>query len=125
MASFKGVSPSHKTERHIDETDSALTSDPFLFIVGQEKTEFHAHSDVISRLSSSLSTLVHGNMVEARNHTAILEDVDEDLFACFIQYAYTGNYSEPVVANSLLYGNMAHVDHSSGETGKTFEDLGT
>lgn len=101
---------------------STLTSPAWLFIVGEERTEFHVHRDVVSRLSTTLAPLMHSNMPDVRNGTVILEDVDVDLFACFIQYAYTGDYAEPTAIKHLTCGDTIHADHIDNATGKKFDD---
>lgn len=41
---------------------------------------------------------------------AVLEDVEENLFAYFIQYLYISAHSEPTVSNSSMYGNGVPVE---------------
>jgi len=54
-----------------------------------------AHSAAISRLSRTLDTLVNGPMTEAQTRFATLDDVREDTFVLFCQFAYTGDYETP------------------------------
>ena len=50
------------------------------------------HSALIAHHSKPLGVLVNGNMSEAKEGCAFLEDVDERTFVRFSQYAYTGDY---------------------------------
>lgn len=52
------------------------------------------HSAIVARQSRVLDTLINGSFSEASEGHATLESVDEQTFVSFIQYAYTGNYSE-------------------------------
>lgn len=50
------------------------------------------HSALIAHHSKALGVLGYGNMSEAKEGCALLEDVDERTFVQFSQYAYTGDY---------------------------------
>jgi hypothetical protein len=54
---------------------------------------------LIANQSKPLSRLVNGQMSEAKEECARLEDVDERTFGRFIRYAYTGDYlsAEPAI----------------------------
>ena len=71
---------------------SVLASLPFRFLVGSDRKLFMIHSALIAHHSKPLGVLVNGNMSEAKEGCAMLEDVDERTFLRFSQYAYTGDY---------------------------------
>lgn len=73
---------------------SVATSKPFCFSVGPEKREFTMHSALVASQSAALDRLVNGGFKEAQENYAELESVDEETFALFVQYAYTGQYGE-------------------------------
>ena len=64
----------------------------FIFNVDPEKVPIVVHSIAISRLSRILNTLVNGFMIEAQTRLVTLDDVQEDTFTLFCQFAYTGDY---------------------------------
>ncbi|KXX80954.1 Rho-related BTB domain-containing protein 3 [Madurella mycetomatis] len=74
--------------------EKIASSKLFKFFVGPERREFMVHSAIVARQSRVLNTLVNGNFSEAPEGHATLESVDEQTFVSFIQYAYTGDYSE-------------------------------
>lgn len=53
------------------------------------------HAELVAHHSKPLSKLVNGQMIEAKEGCACLEDVDEDTFTRFGQYAYTLDYPVP------------------------------
>lgn len=69
-----------------------MASELFRFTVGPQRREFTIHSALVARQSRALDTLVNGGFAEARNKHAVLESVDEETFALFTQYAYSGKY---------------------------------
>ena len=69
-----------------------MASELFRFAVGPQRREFTIHSALVARQSPALDTLVNGAFAEARNKHAALESVDEETFALFTRYAYSGNY---------------------------------
>jgi len=72
---------------------SIATSKPFRFTIGTTKREFTIHSALVASQSPALDRLVNGSFKEAQEYHAELESVDEETFALFVQYAYTGQYS--------------------------------
>jgi len=72
--------------------DSIFSSPPFKFLVGPDQKLFIIHSGLIANHSKPLSRLVNGEMSEAKEECARLEDVDEGTFGRYIRYAYTGDY---------------------------------
>ncbi|TWU72579.1 hypothetical protein ED733_002482 [Metarhizium rileyi] len=75
--------------------EAIASSEPFRFLVGPRKREFTIHSAVVANQSRSLDRLVNGEFVEGNDKTVRWEDVDEETFLCFWQYAYTGDYDVP------------------------------
>ncbi|KAJ9653420.1 hypothetical protein H2201_009145, partial [Coniosporium apollinis] len=69
-----------------------IASTPFKFLVGQDRKLFTVHAALVAHHSKSLSVLVDGHMLEAKEGCVLLEDVDEYTFVRFSQYAYTGDY---------------------------------
>ncbi|EXJ88778.1 hypothetical protein A1O3_01842 [Capronia epimyces CBS 606.96] len=70
-------------------------SHPFQFLVGPEKRSIYIHSGLVQQHSQTLDTLVRGGMVEANEQCATLEDIDEETFIRFVEFAYTGDYLVP------------------------------
>ncbi|KAI9762719.1 MAG: hypothetical protein M1840_001186 [Geoglossum simile] len=73
--------------------DRIISSAPFKFLVGPENKPFMVHAALVSHHSRPLDVLMNGEMLEAREGCACLEDVDEETFVRFSQYLYTGDYS--------------------------------
>ena len=67
--------------------------------MGSEKRPFTVHAAVIAYHSKALGAMINGSMAEAREGCAVLEDVDEQTFVRFSEYAYTGDYpvAEPII----------------------------
>jgi hypothetical protein len=74
---------------------SIFRSRQFLFVVGENKAEFTVHADIIGKQSQALNSLVNGSMTEASGGKATFEDIQEDTFIRFCQFAYTGDYVTP------------------------------
>ena len=70
-----------------------IRSKTFTFFIGPERKSYTLHSKLIAHHSISLGVLIDGPMSEAKQGSAVLEDVDEDTFARFCQFLYTGYYS--------------------------------
>ncbi|GIZ37863.1 hypothetical protein CKM354_000129400 [Cercospora kikuchii] len=68
------------------------TTKPFRFIVGSNAVEFFVHPAVIVQHSEPLAKLMHGDMREAREGQARIEEVDENTFARFVEFCYTKDY---------------------------------
>ena len=71
---------------------SVLASTPFKFLIGRSRKLFTVHAALIAHHSKPLDILVNGDMSEAKEGCALLDDVDEYTFVRFSQYAYTGDY---------------------------------
>ena len=66
-------------------------STPFRFIV--EGKSLYIHADLVSLHSKPLDRMINGNMAEAQEGLATLEDVGVDTFVRFIEWAYEGYYT--------------------------------
>ena len=87
---------------------SHFSSPLFTFIVGPNQTVFHVYTSLFSQyVSKPLHTMVHGNMKEAREGTAVLEDVDPEIFGALCEYLMCGDYSR--------LDNMESVDDEVAE----------
>ena len=73
------------------ETSSVWKSTPFEFVV--EGTTFYVHADLVSRYSKPLDRLMKGGMSEAQKGVAVLQEVGQDTFARFVEWAYQGHYT--------------------------------
>ncbi|KAK7957976.1 hypothetical protein PG988_012824 [Apiospora saccharicola] len=65
------------------------------FVIGSGATEFYLHADAISRLSKPLQALINGGMREAKEGRVVWDDLDDDTFIRFTQWAYTNDYETP------------------------------
>ena len=70
-------------------------SKQFVFIIGEAQAEFTVHAAIIAKQSKALNALINGSMKEAFAGKAVFEDIDEDTFIRFCQFAYTGDYTTP------------------------------
>ena len=75
---------------------SVFRSKQFVFVIGDEtKTEYTVHRDLIAKQSKALNSLVNGEMQETLDGRATFEDLDDNTFVRFCQFAYTGDYTTP------------------------------
>ncbi|KAF3931461.1 hypothetical protein ABW19_dt0203755 [Dactylella cylindrospora] len=74
---------------------SILNSDVFNFLIGPSRTRFGIHKTLLAAHSDVLKRILDGHMREASTNEMVLEDVEEDCFACFSEYLYTGKYPVP------------------------------
>lgn len=81
-------------------TDSIVSSEPFRFYVGPDKTEYSIHSDLVSRQSKVLAALVYNCMKETTERCVTWEDIETLTFARFAEFVYTGTYTNPQPAPS-------------------------
>ncbi|RYP52469.1 hypothetical protein DL769_010672 [Monosporascus sp. CRB-8-3] len=72
-----------------------IDSDLFTFVVGPEGKEFTIHSGAVLHLSPYFEALIHGSMKEARDRRVVWDDIDEETFVTFCQFAYAGHYDTP------------------------------
>jgi hypothetical protein len=88
---------------------SVLSSRIIRFEVGLQKKEYFVHETAISQLSQPLKTLVSGRMKEAIEGCVVWDDVDEQTFARFGKWAYTGDY-EAAAPEILLESSSITTD---------------
>lgn len=69
--------------------DSAL----FEFVIGPNKRSFILHAAAISRLSDPLNAMMNGNLFESVEKRVELDDIDEEIWKRFCQFAYCGDYT--------------------------------
>ncbi|RYP27029.1 hypothetical protein DL768_011366 [Monosporascus sp. mg162] len=72
-----------------------VNSDHFTFVVGPEGKEFTIHSGAVLHLSPYFEALINGPMKEARDRRVVWDDIDEETFIAFSQFAYAGYYDTP------------------------------
>jgi hypothetical protein len=70
-----------------------MSSRPFQFIIGCSRKSFTLHSALVAHHSAPLRVLMEGDMNEAKQGHAELDDVDEETFIWFCEYVYSGNYT--------------------------------
>ena len=69
---------------------------PFKFIV--EDTAYYVHRELVAQYSAPLERMINGEMKEAQESCATLEDVDKGTFLRFVEFLYDGYYTpaEPI-----------------------------
>jgi hypothetical protein len=72
--------------------------------VGKDRKAVIVHSAAITDHSKVLSALVNNGMAESQTRSATLDDVEEDDFIRFCQFAYTGDYSTPPFTKDEIPG---------------------
>lgn len=77
----------------IDQLYRAFASKPFTFIV--QGTSLYVHSALVSECSKPLDRMINGDLSEAKQGFAVLEDVDRATFVRFIRWIYTRDYPAP------------------------------
>ena len=77
----------------------------------------HVHAALISDCSEPLDRMINGQMSEAQQGFALLEDVDEGTFVRFIRWAYSKDYpaAEYILAEA---GDETSAQASKSETSK-------
>ena len=70
------------------------------FVVGKEEKEMMMHTVLVAEQSRALRSLVNGPMKEAQNNTVIWKDVNEQTFALFAEFVYTGGYTLPTIGEN-------------------------
>ncbi|KIW75220.1 hypothetical protein Z517_11994 [Fonsecaea pedrosoi CBS 271.37] len=74
---------------------TSLCSSTFQFLVGLERKPFNVHSDLAVQLSPVFAALINGSMVESVERRVVLDDIDEETFLRFCEFAYKGDFSVP------------------------------
>ena len=69
---------------------------PFKFIV--EDTSYYVHRELVAQYSAPLERMMNGEMKEAQESCATLEDVEKGTFLRFVEFLYDGYYTpaEPI-----------------------------
>jgi hypothetical protein len=90
-----GMSSTQNNRRLTLDAIRILSSKLYRFSIGPQKREYTIHSAVVEIQSPTLNTLVNNtNFKEGCDCHAELEDVDEETFISFVEYAYTRSYGE-------------------------------
>ena len=80
------------TERLIKfSRNSILVSKPVTFLIKKNKKKSTVYAIFIAYHSRPLGVLINKHLLEIKV-SCLLEDIDEDTFARFAQYAYTKDY---------------------------------
>ncbi|KAF5630284.1 hypothetical protein F52700_7306 [Fusarium sp. NRRL 52700] len=77
-------------------TKSIAASNMFTFVVGPDETEYTIHSALVAKQSPVLNVLVNGAFKEALKQRVKWPDLDETTFLSFWEFAYSGNYTNPI-----------------------------
>lgn len=72
-----------------------IQSDLFTFHIGEQRKSFFVHSGAVAATSRYFDRLMNGGMSEAQARSAHIQDVDQETFVRFLEYAYLGNYRTP------------------------------
>ncbi|KAK8105221.1 hypothetical protein PG999_008580 [Apiospora kogelbergensis] len=101
--------------------DRILRSHPITFVIGEAKAKFMVHAHALTWRSKPLRAMLGGSMKEATECRVFWEDVDEQTFVRFMQWAYTDEYTtaEPDI---LLDASNIQLAASSASTTKTFQN---
>lgn len=75
------------------------------FVVGKEEKEMMMHTVLVAEQSRALRSLVNGPMKEAQNNTVIWKDINEQTFALFAEFVYTGRYTLPIMEEIQVTGS--------------------
>lgn len=75
------------------------------FVVGKEEKEMMMHTVLVAEQSRALRSLVNGPMKEAQNNTVIWKDINEQTFALFAEFVYTGRYTLPIMEENQVTGS--------------------
>ena len=74
---------------------SHFSSPLFTFLLGPNQTVFRVYSSFFSEhVSKPLHTMIHGNMKEAREGSAVLDDVEPQVFGALYEFAMGGTYEK-------------------------------
>jgi hypothetical protein len=79
----------------------AFTSKLHTFLIGKNKKTISVHAEIVSQQSKGLDRLINGKMAEASSGVTEFEDVLEDTFIRFCQFAYVGDYETPAFTHHL------------------------
>ncbi|KAG5938887.1 hypothetical protein E4U53_007925 [Claviceps sorghi] len=90
------VSPRKNQEEAAGLTGARIvTSPPFKFIVGGDKTEFFLHAALVASQSPALDRIINGPFVEGHQGYVVLAHEDARTVAAFAEFLYKGDYYLP------------------------------
>lgn len=96
------------------------SSDIYWFTVGSFGRQFSIHSVLVEALCPELRVLAHNTKCEDVKCHYLLDEVDEDTFAAFVEFAYTGKYggasnikAEPSIPETLFLDDIYIYKHLS------------
>ncbi len=99
----------------------------FKFLIGKRQQPMTIHTSLMAEQSPALRSLVSGSMAEAQTGTAIWEEVDEDTFARFTQFMYTGDYPPPshdtIIYSPAVTHNDADIEERTSPPAEPAQDL--
>lgn len=73
-----------------------MTSQPFCFVVGDEKTEFWVNEAAFSHMSPDVfGIMLEGRWKDSEVRRVAIPDVSKEAFARLCEFSFTGNYSNP------------------------------
>lgn len=76
------------------QTNRLANDDIFTFIVGPEEAVFKVHVSILKSISEPLGYMMtNGEMKESLNKEASLPDIDHEVFAHLLKFAYQGLYA--------------------------------
>ncbi|KAI5465108.1 hypothetical protein BGZ63DRAFT_452205 [Mariannaea sp. PMI_226] len=110
--------------------DQILTAKLFMFIIGRNKTEFYLHPGLVSCLSAQLRSLIDEVLAKKSGEDYIhLEDVGDDVFSRFAQFAYAGSYAgfEPAekdLRETTAKASIGNVVENQSARAESANDLG-
>lgn len=64
----------------------------YTFYIGTDMTEFNIHAGNIVRVSVPLANLMTESWKDTGEPSIWLSEIDEQIFAMFREFVYTGNY---------------------------------
>jgi hypothetical protein len=79
----------------LDNSRRVIRSPEFHFLIGHDQRKLTIHAGLVRNLSAPLDALMNGSMKEAVCRTATIDDVEEDTFIAFREFAYRGEYNTP------------------------------
>jgi hypothetical protein len=110
----------------ISDSFRLIQSGLFTFYIGEDKKPFTIHSSAVATTSDPFRALVNGHLVEAKERSAELNDVEPHDFVRFLEYAYRRNYTVPSWTHdeSALAPSDAELQDSSpvGDEPQTTEE---
>ncbi|KAJ4200797.1 hypothetical protein NW759_015823 [Fusarium solani] len=101
------------------QVEQVLTTKVTKFAIGDRKIEFSIHSGLISALSTRLHSLIQASQADGSKEDCVsFEDVDDDVFSRFVQFAYCGSYAgfDPAGEDLRERSSRASTTDATGST---------